>query len=372
MNADLQIINKIVVVILNLVGIWLVFWVYSSDRKKALNKGFALLLVPNLLWVDFYSLASLANRYDLSLLFTRLTFASAAIFFIGFYYFFIIWFLDKKGWYFLLGRLVLVYETIFSFLCAFTNLILPEIGIGKFGVIPLFSDFGKITFYFSVVTLVILVIGSLIIRYFQSPQNIKYRIQYFLVGVCIFTISNFIIGVILPNLFNAPDYYFITNYSTLFLLAFTAYAIVKHELMGVKALLTQVLVSIISIILLVDVLFLTNNLIMQLLKLGILATFIYFSWELIKSIKKERESRRELEAAYEKINRYVSQLEKTNKDLEEKYEDLDALLSLNQTSSSGSEIKKSIQNILNILPTKFGYTKIIGAALVERLTSFFR
>ena len=92
MNIDFQFINQILVVLINLIGIWLVFWVCSADKKGTLNKGFILLLIPNLLWIDFYNFASLIDQNYLSLLFIKLTFAFTFIFFIRSYYFFIIWF----------------------------------------------------------------------------------------------------------------------------------------------------------------------------------------------------------------------------------------------------------------------------------------
>ena len=52
MDIDFQIINKISVIIINLVGIWLVFWVYYNGKKKTLNRGFIFLLIPNLLWIN--------------------------------------------------------------------------------------------------------------------------------------------------------------------------------------------------------------------------------------------------------------------------------------------------------------------------------
>lgn len=53
------------------------------------------------------------------------------------------------------------------------------------------------------------------------------------------------------------------------------------------------------------------------------------------------------------------------KNLQEKTQDLQSLLSLSQVSSSGIEIKKSIQDILNIIPEKFGHLKILGAVLAR-------
>ncbi len=238
MALDLQVINKILVLIINLIGIWLIFWVYSADRKKILNRGFALLVIPNLLWIDLYNLAFLTNQSDLTLLLTRATFAFVFIFFISFYYFFIIWFLEEKGWYFFIGYLVIIYEIFGGFLSIFTNLIIKDVKMGEWSVIPTFSDAGRIIFHFPIIILTTFIAARLLSKYLQFPKEKRARIQNFLVGVFIFILGNFIFGVILPFFFNVYDYYHLANYSSIFLLGLTAYAIVKNEFMGVKAILT--------------------------------------------------------------------------------------------------------------------------------------
>ncbi|MCK4891832.1 MAG: HAMP domain-containing histidine kinase, partial [Candidatus Pacebacteria bacterium] len=98
---------------------------------------------------------------------------------------------------------------------------------------------------------------------------------------------------------------------------FTAYAIVKHKLMGIKTLIAQTLIVVISIILLTDIFLLSDNITMQLMKMGILITFLYFSRELVKSVRKEKEAVKELKRTYRKINHYTKRLEKGNKELED-------------------------------------------------------
>lgn len=53
------------------------------------------------------------------------------------------------------------------------------------------------------------------------------------------------------------------------------------------------------------------------------------------------------------------------KQLQEKTQDLQSLLYLNQMSSSGTEIEKNIQTMLDIVPEKLGHLEILGAVLVR-------
>src|SRR3989344_2986093 len=184
-----------------MVAIYLAFCVYRSDKSNIINKGFSLLILPNLLWIDFYNLAFLTNNSSLSLFFTRLTFASVFIFFIGFYYFFVIWFLNNKGWYSVLGKIVIIYEFIFGLLCIFTDLIIKDFIIGEWGIRPIFSFWGNIIFHLPIIILVLVVLLKLINEYSKSILEERQKIKYFLIGVIIFIllISVIIIGLLLLN-----------------------------------------------------------------------------------------------------------------------------------------------------------------------------
>lgn len=351
MDIDFNLVNKILVVLINLMALWLSFWVYSADKKNKINRGFSILVIPNLLWIDFYYTASIINDYYLSLFFTRLTFACAFIFFIGLYYFFVIWFVEKSGKYLLFGKILIIYELFFSVLCAFTNLILPRITIGRFGIIPVFSFFGKITFHISVAVLVALVIVVLISKYFKSVRQIRVKIQYFLVGIFIFLIVNFVVGVILPIIFNINDYYYLTNYATIIFLSFTAYAIVKQDLFNIKVVFTGLFVGLTAILLATDTFVFTQDATLQILKAGILVGFLLFGYQLIKNVKHEMERREKLESL--------------TKILETRTQDLSALLDISKIIANKEiDTKKIVQEILNTMPKNLGYLGFLSGFLI--------
>ncbi|MBU4057162.1 GAF domain-containing protein [Patescibacteria group bacterium] len=64
-------------------------------------------------------------------------------------------------------------------------------------------------------------------------------------------------------------------------------------------------------------------------------------------------------------SRQYEQIKSNAKHLQEKTEDMEALLSLSQTSSSGPEIETNIQTMMDIVPEKLGYLEILGAVLVR-------
>lgn len=64
-------------------------------------------------------------------------------------------------------------------------------------------------------------------------------------------------------------------------------------------------------------------------------------------------------------SRLYEELQIQLNNLQEKTQDMQSLLSLSQTSSSGPEIEANIQAMMDIVPEKLGYLEIIGAVLVR-------
>jgi signal transduction histidine kinase len=298
-------------------------------------------------------------------LFWKKLFLSTISLFIILTYFFSIYFPKKeKTNYIVINKIILFVEIAFIFLINFTDLIIVDVRAMEWGT-DIVWGVGKNIWFGAMIAFTFLIVGRIIKKYFLLSLRQKLQTQLFLVGIFIFASMNFIFNMIFPVLQNTYKYHQFGDYSAIFLLGFTAYAIVKHELMGIKTLITQVLIIIISLILFLDVILLSDNLTMQLLKIGILLAFLYFSRELVKSVRKEKKAREELEKTYQKINEYIKQLKNININLKEKNEDMESLLSLSNVSSSGAEIDKNIQDIIDIIPVKLGHLKILGAIMVR-------
>jgi len=179
------------------------------------------------------------------------------------------------------------------------------LGVGRFIYLGLIS------------VLILFVTIRFSIKYLRFSKKEKLKAQYFFIGFTIFILVNFVFNITIPLLEGNAQYSCIGNHSAIFFLILTAYAITKHNLMGIKILLTQTLIIVIAIILLLDIFALSDNLTMQILKVGILIAFLYFSRGMVESVKKEKEAREELQKTYRKVNRYARKLEKANLDLKE-------------------------------------------------------
>lgn len=317
MNFDFYLINKILVVLINLIGISLALWVFLSNRQAKINRGFILLVICNLSWINFFNLIYSVSTKETALLLLRLTFASALIFLTAAYYFFIILFLKKKGLYRILGKTILLFIAIISALSLFTNLIITDIVIDGWKIIPLFSFSGKFIFHGIALFLTLFIVGKLLEEYSKFPHNEKGKALYFISGVITFAVTVLIFGAILPFFFKIYTLYNVANYAALFLLGFTAYAIMKRNLFGIKVVLTQMFVVLIALLLLVN--FLTSQTEFEYFWKGaILATFCLFGWLLIKSVVREIKQK-------EQLNQYADDMAKTNAELQDAYGKLEIL-----------------------------------------------
>ncbi|OGZ67918.1 MAG: hypothetical protein A3D35_03140 [Candidatus Staskawiczbacteria bacterium RIFCSPHIGHO2_02_FULL_34_9] len=295
-------LNTIFIVLLNLLGVYLSFWVYWANRTEKMNRGFSIMVATILSWVDFYYLAQYGNSTFLF----RLATASVFFFFIAYYFFTIRWFLGKMGWYKYLGYFVLIYGFIFGVLTIGTSLVIDHIEIVEKSFIkPIFQPISWWAFYGLVIIITLIINWVLIKEYFNYSSGYRLRILYFLVGLFIFAGFNIIFNVIQPVFFNIYRYYELGNYSVIFLLGFTAYAIVKQELFGIKAILTQTLIIIMAILLLWQTVVAFPNWLDLSWKLILFLSFVLFGIFLDKSVKKEIKQREEIQ--------------KLNKELEKAY-----------------------------------------------------
>ena len=311
-----SLINQVIVFLINIIGIWLAFWVLWSNKKAKLNQMFFGMTFFILLWVTFGYFSHLPSQVNLALFWKRLNFGAVSLFFVAMYFFTVYFPKEKKRHSIILDKVVSLIGMILFFTSVFTDLIIKEIKFESWGTDNIFGG-GKNFFFGAVIFLTFLIVGQLLRKYYKSSKKGRLKIEYFLAGVIIFAFMNVVFNVILPLIIGTYQFYQFGDYSAIILLIFTAYAITKHNLMGIKILLTQTLIVIIAIILLLDIFALSDNLTMQILKAGILIAFLYFSRGMVESVKKEKEARKELQKTYRKVNRYARKLEKANMDLKE-------------------------------------------------------
>ncbi|MCK5630591.1 MAG: hypothetical protein KAI26_08275, partial [Nanoarchaeota archaeon] len=333
-NFDFEIyclFNKTLLLIVIFLSLWVGSLVYFSNPSKKQNKLFFLMSILIILWPTFGYLAYFSTDLINAIFWTKLAYASVSLFVIICYFFFV-YFLKEEKKFRVFNVFVLLAGVIFILLSVFSDFIIRGVVMQNVGISPIFS-LGAYFFYFFVLVVFSFLIYRLNVNYHIFPKKEKIRIQYFFVGTSIFLLLNIIFNIVLPILQNSFKHHQFGNYAAVVLLIFTAYAIAKHELMGIKTLITQILIIIISIILLVDILFLSNDITTQLLKVGVLVTFLYFSHGMVNSVKKEKKARKKLEDSHRRIDQNVKDLRDINIKLKERNEDLGVLLNVSDITT---------------------------------------
>ena len=288
------------VILLLVFGFAMCVWVYRANPGQPENRGFPLMVLAILSWILSYHFAQFDNRT----FWFRLSACSVFLFFVTYYFFIVKWFLRKKGRVFnVLGTAVLVYGVTLAGLALGTDFVILDSTLVGSVARPLFHELGWWAFY-GFVTIVTLFINWILVKEFLGhPKERRLRGQYFLIGLLLFAGCNIVFNVTLPVAFDVYQYYEVGNYSVVFLLGFTAYAIVRQELFGIRTVLTTIFVGAMGLLLAIDTLGFTEQGALQLFKGAVLILFLYFGYLLVQSVHREIAQREKLEEIAAELRR---------------------------------------------------------------------
>ena len=294
-TTDLPSFNKFALVVINFIVFGLILAVFSQTRfKDKRSRIFALMGALMLVWIDFAYLARLVgqNNRNLSELFLRLAWVATPPLFYS-TYLISVHVIRQQRKFLRLSWVLFAFTILVSGATAFTNLIISGIefvGINLDIVYGLgFYPFLLIIFIFMVATLTPLL-----------RTKLTKRARIFLIGVITFYVANVIFNIALPVFFNITHLYYLGGYSTLFLLGFTTYAILRHELFDTKILATEALTVIIWIVLF-SKLFVSRSAGEIFVDSMILAVMVVFGVLLIRSVIREVKQREQLEEMTKKL-----------------------------------------------------------------------
>jgi len=311
---EIALLEKIIIALVNIFGFFLSFWVIGANKKNRLNQWFFIMTFFVIFWVDFAVLGNIVSNQKLSVMFYRLNWTMVGFFLIASFYFYVVNFLKIKSIF--LRKVILIVGFLLSGLCLFSPFIIKNINSKPWGNEIVF---GSLNIFFNLYALFValLVIGFLIKKYSAFGKIDKLKTQYLLIGTFLFALANIIFNVIVPSLTTTVAYQHYGDYSAILLLGFSALAIVKQNLFGIKVVLTQIFVVLIALLLLVD--FLTSETNFEYVWKGaILVSFISFGWLLIKSVLQEIKQK-------EQLNQYATDMAKANTDLQDAYGKLELL-----------------------------------------------
>ncbi len=302
---DFELFAQIILLAINALGFVLVWWVIHGGNSKQLKFWFTMMAFFVLMWSNFSYLGSKSISINNSVLLYRLNWASVSLFLTSFYNFFIVYFLKAGKFAKRLGYVILLLSVALFLMSLFTDLIIEDVVRLDWGNAIVFGNLAIFFNLFAAFVAISIVVYSLK-SYRSLSKDMKIKLQYFLVGVFVFVSANLIFNVISQVLFQSVKYQIFGDFSAIFLLCFTAYAIVKHNLFDVRIFATEALTVIIWIILF-SKLFVSQDLAETLVDTLVLLVTIIFGIFLIRSVKNEIKQRQQLEDLTEKLKKLDAQ-----------------------------------------------------------------
>ena len=289
----------IFVVIIMFSSLGLAGLVYFKDPKRKINQLFIVLILFLIVWVISNYLENEPINPELASLFLRIDFASASIltyfFFLFAVHFQKIHLVSSKF------RQILTFLPAFIFsVLSFSDLVINQIGFQNH--IIYFEKGILFPFYsLSLSSYIIVGCGSLLLKYKELKGIEKIQTLYVLLGLSFSAIIALVMNLFLQDLVSV-NVFRIGNYGIFFFVGFTTYAILKHHLLEVKVILTEISVGAIALLLLVQALA-SENIFGYIWNGILLLIFLIFGYLLIRSVIQEIERRAELQKLYREVNK---------------------------------------------------------------------
>ena len=306
---ELPFYNQVLVIVINLTGLWLIHLFHKNSSRRKVNLFFVISAVMMFLWVDFAYLARLVgpNYNELALIFLRVAWFATPLLFVSIYFLIVFYFKRNKK-YSLLSKINFVSGLTLAFVTGLTDFVVKDVNFvyTTLNVVygPLMVIFLGIIFFFIVST-----VSVLIIEFLKIERRNRVKVEYLLFGILIFYLFNLVFNIVLPIFFDLANFYWIGDYSSIILLGFIFYAIVKEELFGIKVILTEVVVMIVSILLFINIFF-SNNRFEYIWNSSLFIIFLFFGFFLIRSVLRRAKAKA-------KVSEYAKKLQEANERLQE-------------------------------------------------------
>lgn len=297
---QLPFFNKVAIIPINFIALSLLMLVFLHDHfRQKTSKIFGAMAFLMLVWVDFAYCARLFAR-DIALgeILLRIAWVATPPLFY-FTYLISLHLMNVGRKYKKISIILAVLTTILSLLTAFSDYIIAGITFSDvqiFGVSTLIIVYGKLFWPFLVVIFALMI--STIVPIFKGTMNKGTKV--FLVGIIIFYLANLIFNIALPAIWNVSYLYYFGDYSTIVLLGFTSYAIMRHELFDVRVVASEFLTIIIWSILF-SKLFVSQSFSEFAVDLTVFLFVIIFGLLLIRSSIKEARQRELLQELTDKL-----------------------------------------------------------------------
>ncbi len=271
------------------------FSVFFNNRKSITNKSFLYFSVLTIIWSIENYLAYQITIPNTSLWLFRLVISIAvwhSFFFFQMAYVFPKEKADFKWWY----KFILVPIVFVTSILNLTPFVFSKIAaVSTNGEIAKIQN-GPAIILFGL-TVAFLVIGA-IIQFSRKTLNAvkeeKRQFQFVLIGTFITFLLLMIFNFILPAFFDNPRFIALGGVFIFPYVVFTSYAIIRHHLLNIKIITTEILAFVLAIVSFYEVI-ISQGLLLIILRSGIFFLVFSFGILLIRSVRKEVEQRERLE-----------------------------------------------------------------------------
>ncbi len=301
-------LSKVTVLTIDALAIYLAILVYRDSPKKEVNFLYLIVTFLMLIWVNSAYIPRLISQENLALgyAFLKMAWFATPLFFVGLY-FLVIYSINKVEKYKVLNFIILALGVILALVTGFSNHIVKGISyLGEIMVIIYGS--WMLPFLFGVS----IIMAATLFPIFKEGVLKEKRIQHFLAGILIFYIANIIFNITFPIFFGFARFYFFGDYSTIILLFFIAYGVIKYQMFNIKVIATELLAFAIWLVLAMDI-FTAARWPDKAFKIAVLTLFSVLSYLLIRSVQNEIKQRQELEDLTQQLkvaNKHLKELDK--------------------------------------------------------------
>jgi signal transduction histidine kinase len=232
-TIDFSLANLLMVLFINAFGLLLVLTVITRNTfKDKITSVFAVMGLLMLIWIDFAYLARVvgAGNIEWAELFLRIAWVATPPFF-AYVYLSTVNILRKEKQMRLLNKTLIAMALTLSFLTAFSDYIVAGV---SFSGRDLDIIYGRGFYPFLGIISLFIAATIFPIATTRVEARRRNRVRIFLIGVAIFYVANLVFNISLPVFFDITRYYYLGDYSLVFIIGFTAYAILRYHFLDIK------------------------------------------------------------------------------------------------------------------------------------------
>jgi signal transduction histidine kinase len=278
------------------------FIVFLSDKKSATNRTFLAFALSAILWSSFNYAYYEFSAPSLVLWLLRIH-AFFAVWYTFFLFQLFYVFPKEKVEFPKLYKRMLVPVIFLSSAITLTPLVFREItAFSTDGKLLSVSNGPAIILFGATITFLLL--GGLITLFikFHGVEAVQRKqFGYVLTGALITFLLHITFNFILPAFFNNPRY---IPFGAVFIFpvtAFTYYAVIRHHLLKIKVITTEVLTFVLAVTTFAEIIY-ADNLQLILFRIGVFVLVMSFGILLIKSVRREVEQREQLQKLTEELS----------------------------------------------------------------------